>query len=142
MRLGNFIRGCVLLLLCGGEAAAQQSPLIGTWLSTLNPGTTAVIYVTLSIQPGGKLQEQLMNRFGVAYQLFGTYEFDASTGMFQFIFTDYAPKQLCSPLGCQPAPVPPDQLNIKNTAQLTFPNPNQMVGTAADGSTMIWGRTN
>ena len=142
MRLGNLIYGCSLALLLGTSAAAQQSPLIGTWTSAFNLNTPAVIYLTLNIRPDGQLQEKLMNRQGVAYELLGTYEFDAAKGVFQFIFTDYQPKQLCSPLGCQPAPVPPDQLNIKNTAQVTFPNANQMIGKAADGSTMIWGRVN
>jgi hypothetical protein len=131
----------IATMLCG-EAAAQGTPLIGTWTSALNPGTTAIIYLTLSIAPNGQLRERLMNRQGVFYDLLGTYQFDPATGTFSYVFTDYAPKQLCSPLGCQPAPVPPGQLNMPSSALVTFPNPNFMVGRNTDGSVMNWLRAN
>ena len=83
-----------------------------------------------------------MNRQGVFYDLLGTYRFDPSSGSFEYMFSDYSPKQLCSPVGCQPAPVPPNQLNVVSTSQVSFNGPNLMVGRSSDGSVMTWMRTN
>jgi len=141
MRWGSALAGFMISSAISGIAAAQPNPLAGTWLSTINPGKESVIYVTLVFAPNGQMSERFMNRLGIAYELLGTYRFDAASGALQFVFTDYAPRQLCSPLGCQSAPVPPNPLNVTNTAQITFPNPSQMIGKAADGSVMIWGRS-
>jgi hypothetical protein len=128
-------------MLCS-DAFAQINPLIGTWTSALNPGTAGIIYVTLTIAPNGQLRERLMNRQGVFYDLLGTYQFDPSAGTFSYVFTDYQPRQLCSPVGCQPWSVPPGQLNTPTRALVTFPNPNLMVGRNVDGSVMNWLRAN
>lgn len=142
MRASGFLRGCAAAALLSAQAAAQGDPLIGTWTSALNEGTLAVVYLTLTILPNGQLQERLMNRQGVFYDLFGTYQFDPTTGTFQYVFTDFSPKQLCSPVGCQPAPAPANQLNVPSSSQVTFPSPNFMIGRNADGTVMNWGRAN
>jgi hypothetical protein len=131
-----------LAALLPANAGAQGNSLIGTWTSALNPGTPGIIYLTLTIAPNGQLRERLMNRQGVFYDLLGTYQFDPATSTFSFIFTDYSPKQLCSPIGCQPAPVPPGQLNMPGRSLITFPNPNFMIGRATDGTVMNWLRAN
>lgn len=135
--------GALLALLAGvsGAAAQAPAPLIGSWMTTWFPNTVAEIFVTLTFAPNGQVREHLMNRQAVAYDMLGTYQFSAATSTVSFVFNDYAPKQLCSPISCQPAPVPPG-LNAPTSAQLAFPNSNQMVARNADGSTMIWGRTN
>ena len=133
--------GAALAIVLSGPAAAQQSPIVGTWMTTLNPNTPAIIYVTLAILPNGQLQERFMNRQAVSYDLFGTYQFDAAHGIFQYIWSDYQPKQLCSPIGCQAAPVPPGPFNVQTTARVSFPNATQMIGVAGDGTQIIWGRT-
>lgn len=143
MRRCGLILGAVLALLAGADAAAAQTPapLVGSWLTTWFPNTVGEIYVTLMFAPDGQVREHLMNRQAVAYDLLGTYQYTPSTSMVRYVFTDYQPRQMCSPIGCQPAPVP-GGLNTPISAQLAFPNPNQMVERAADGTTMIWGRTN
>jgi hypothetical protein len=143
MRRYGLIIGAALGLLAGigGAAAQTPAPLIGSWMTTWFPNTVAEIYVTLIFAPNGQLREHLMNRQAVSYDLFGTYQYDAPSATVRFVFTDYQPKQSCSPIGCMPAPVP-GGLNAPTSAQLAFPNPNQMVARNADGSTMIWGRTN
>ena len=103
-RFINSVGGCAIAALFCGEAIAQSSSPIGTWTSALNPGTIAVIYLTLTIAPNGQLQERWMNSQGVFYDLLGSYQFDTATATFSYVFTDYSPKQLCSPIGCQPAP--------------------------------------
>jgi hypothetical protein len=141
MRLGDLTRGYVLALLITAPAAAQQSPLIGTWTSAMNLNTPGVIYVTLTILPNGQIQEKFMNRLGVAYVLAGTYEFDAKTGTLRYQFSDWSPKQLCAPTGtCQTFTPPPGQLGKQPAVQLTFPNPNLMLSKSADGATATWGR--
>jgi hypothetical protein len=127
----------VAAMLCG-EAGAQGAPLIGTWTSALNQGTVAVIYLTLTIAPDGRLRERLMNRQGVFYDLLGSYQFDPGTGTFSYIFTDYEPKQLCSPVGCQPVQVPQGQVNVPGRSVITFANANFMVGHSTDGTVMNW----
>lgn len=110
-------------------------------MTTINPNTQAIVYVTLTILPNGTLQERFMNRQAIYYDMFGTYQFDAVNGIFRYVFTDYQPRQLCSPIGCQPAPIPPNPLNVSTTAQISFPTATQMIGTASDGTRAIWGRT-
>ena len=142
MRPSTVIRGVLFALFLGAAASAQTSPLVGTWTTAWFPNTPAVIYVTLLIAPNGQLREHLMNRLGVAYDLFGTYQFDPVRGVFRFIFTDWAPKETCTPMGtCLRFTPPQGQLGVENTAQVSFPNPNLMIGRAADGTTMTWGRT-
>jgi hypothetical protein len=141
MRAKRLIATCLLAISIGSGADAQTIPLIGSWLTTWFPNTPAEIYVTMIFAPNGQIVEHLMNRQASAYNLLGTYTYNAATSTVQFVFTDYSPRQLCSPIGCQPTPVPPG-LNAPTSAQLSFPNPNQMVAKNADGTTMIWGRTN
>ncbi|HVC52662.1 MAG TPA: hypothetical protein VND87_11625 [Stellaceae bacterium] len=143
MRRCGLILGAALALLAGIGTAAAQAPalLIGNWMTTWFPNTVGEIFVTVTYVPNGQIREHLMNRQAVAYDLFGTYQYNSATSTVQFVFADYAPKQMCSPIGCQPAPVPPG-LNTPTSAQLVFPNPNQMMARTADGTTMIWSRTN
>ena len=96
MRASTFFRGVVLGLFIG--AAASASPIIGTWTTVWFPNTPAVIYVTLVIAPDGRLRQHLINRLGVACDLFGTCRFDPAQGIFRYIFTDWAPKQTCTPM--------------------------------------------
>jgi hypothetical protein len=143
MRRCGLILGAALALLAGIGDAAAQSPslLIGNWMTTWFPNTISEIFVTVTYAPNGQIREHQMNRQAVSYDLFGTYQYNPATSTLQFVFTDYQPKQSCSPIGCMPAPVPA-VLNAPASAQLYFPNPNQMVARSADGTTMIWGRTN
>jgi hypothetical protein len=139
-RLFGLVLGMVWTALSCGPASAQQSAIVGTWMTTLNPNTPAIIYVTLSLLPNGTLQERFMNRQAFAYEMLGTYQFDAAHGALRYVYTDFQPKQLCSAIGCQPAPIPPNPLNSPMTAQISFPTPTQMIGTASDGTQAIWGR--
>jgi len=139
----GLILGAVLALLVVIGTAAAQAPalLIGSWMTTWFPNTVGEIFVTVTYAPNGQIREHLMNRQAISYDLFGTYQYNPATSTVQFVFTDYAPKQMCFPIGCRPAPVP-SGLNSPTSAQLAFPNPNQIVARNADGTTMIWGRTN
>jgi len=139
-KLFGFVSATILAASSCGPASAQQSAIVGTWMTTLNPNTPAIIYVTLSLLPNGTLQERFMNRQAFAYEMFGTYQFDAARGTLRYVYTDYQPRQLCSAIGCQPAPVPPNPLNAPMTAQISFPTAAQMVGTASDGAQAIWSR--
>lgn len=142
MRASTLIRGVLLALFVGTAASAQTSPIVGTWLTTWFPNTPAVIYVTLAIAPDGRLREHLMNRLGVAYDLFGTYRFDPAQGIVRSIFTDWAPKETCTPMGaCIRFTPPQGQLGDPITARVFFPNPNLMIERFSDGTTMTWGRT-
>ncbi|MGH7094968.1 MAG: hypothetical protein ACREFB_15735, partial [Stellaceae bacterium] len=108
MRRISLILGAVLALLAGiGTAAAQApSPLIGNWMTTWFPNTVGEIFVTLTFAPNGQIREHLMNRQAVSYDMLGTYQYNPATSALRLVFTDYQPKQMCSPIGCMPAPVP------------------------------------
>jgi hypothetical protein len=140
MRWTRIVCGCALALFLGGPAAAQQSPLVGTWTSALNPNTPATIFLTLAFAPDGRLQERWMNRQAVAFEFFGSYSFDPGTGTLSVTLDDYAPRQLCTPYGsCQPVPPPTFvPFNQPQRSQIKFESPNLMIGTASDGSTLTW----
>jgi hypothetical protein len=140
MRAKLLVAACLLTLLAD-SAGAQTSPLIGTWTSTMNPNSDAVIYVTLAFLPNGQMQEKFMNRQSVAYVLIGTYQFNAASGSLQYDFTDWTPKQLCTPMGsCLAFSPPAGQLGPQPNVQIAFQNPNLMTTRSADGATGIWGR--
>lgn len=141
MRARTLIRGVLLALFLGAAASAQTSPAVGIWTTTWFPNTPAVIYVTLVIAPDGRLREHLMNRLGVAYDLFGSYRFDPVQGISHAIFTDWAPKQTCTPMGtCLRFTPPQGQIGAEITAQFSFPNPNLMIERGSDGTTITWVR--
>jgi hypothetical protein len=136
----RLVAACLLTLLAN-NAGAQTSPLIGTWTSTMNPNTNAIIYVTLAFLPNGQMQEKFMSRQSVAYVLIGTYQFNAASGVLQYNFTDWTPRQLCAPTGsCLAFSPPAGQLGPQPNVQIVFQNQNLMSTKSADGATGIWGR--
>ena len=129
--------GVVLALLCFAPASAG-SPLVGNWSSTIDWGNRqAGLYVTLAIGADGRLHERVMNHMGMAYDLIGTYRMDPTGRVMRFVWTDYAPKQICVGGNCTPMG-PPQPLGVAHTNRIRSQNPNFFIGTTDDGTSAKW----
>ena len=129
-----------LMLLVAVPASAGGS-LIGNWASTLDwENRQAGLYSVLTIAGNGRVRVHVMNHMGMAYDLFGTYRMDAAGRTMRFVWTDYAPKQICVGGNCTPmrSPAP---LGVQHTSRIAFRNPNSFVGTTEDGTSTNWIRT-
>jgi hypothetical protein len=148
MKTGKLIGACLLLLVSvGGAARAQTVSVVGTWGTTLNPGTTAVIYVALAMLSNDQFTEHWMDRLGISLNLVGTYQFNPAAGTLTYTVTDYSPKAACAPgagVGCTSVLAPQVQALIGKPVvnQVQFQTPNFMLAKGADGSVTAWTRLN
>jgi hypothetical protein len=133
---------CVIAvsLFLSGAACAQPEPIIGRWGATVDWNTAGGIYIILQIAPDGRLYERTQNHQGMAYDLAGVYQFDRATSVLQHRWTDYGPKQICSPVGCTQLPQP-QPMGVDTTVTLRFLNRNSFIGITPDGQ-ITWVRMN
>jgi hypothetical protein len=130
----------LLALACAAPAPAAN-PLLGTWGDASNQVSRRTgIFSLLTIAPGGRVRIHTWNSMGMAYDLFGSYQMDATGRTMRFTWTDYAPKQICVGGNCTPMQ-PPQRLGVAHTSRIQFRTPNLFVGTTEDGTSTQWVRT-
>jgi hypothetical protein len=140
IRLATMAFVIAIALFPFGNARAQMEPIIGRWSATVDWQTAGGVYMILQIAPDGRLYEHTQNHQGMAYDLAGAYQFDPATGVFQYRWTDYGPKQICMPAGCTPLPTP-QPMGVVTTVRIRFMNRNEFIGITSDGQT-TWVRMN
>ena len=128
------ILGMALLALTAPGLAAAQS-MVGTWSGTVNWDQPSGLMITSSFTQDGRVQSTTQNHQGQSFLLSGYYQFDPNQGVLRFRWADYAPKQLCSAVGCQ-ALASPAPLGVESVSQIRFLNANQFVATLQGGSTV------
>lgn len=130
-------RGVVLALLLAAPASAA-SPVVGNWSSTVNWDNQASgLYQVMALTANGQIHVRVMNHHGMAFDVFGTYKLDPTGKTMRFSWTTYAPKQVCSPVGCSQLR-PPYPLGVTYSSTIRFQNANAFVATASDGTSVIW----
>lgn len=130
-----------VVMLLPAAAAPAAGPLIGTWASTLDWENQDVgLYSVLTFAGNGRVRVHVMNHKGMAYDLFGTYRVDAAGRTVRFVWTDYAPRQICVGGNCTPMRSP-SPLGVQHTSRIQFRNANFFVGTTEDGTSANWIRT-
>jgi hypothetical protein len=55
----------------------------------------------------------------------------------RFVWTGYAPKQICVGGNCTPMRSP-QPLGVQHTSRIQFRNPNSFIGTTEDGTSTNW----
>ena len=128
----HWLIGAGVAWLLAGSAAA--GPVVGVWAAGTHNGYPR-LYTVMQITADGRIAVKTTELDqGMGYELAGVYHYDPASGVFQFQWTDYSPKQTCAGGFCAALP-PPQPMRRPIVHHLRFIGVNSF----SDGS-VTWVR--